>query len=171
MRRGVDTGISPFEPQREGVFPAPPPDSAGNARPSPRWGGPFGPARDRLIPALPWDAPSQNENCRNRGGQLDKTPCIRSGGAVCRSSGATMPLPWWSTAVAHMRRHIHHSAHLARDIGMFGLAGLTSTLWRLGLTTRSMSSRGMAPISGSSPMIIAPVKQRRFLKRISTGPL
>jgi len=51
MLRGVDTGINPFEPQREGVFPAPPPDSAGNARPSPRWGGPFGPARDRLIPA------------------------------------------------------------------------------------------------------------------------
>lgn len=29
---GVDTGINPFEPQREGVLPAPPPHSAGNAR-------------------------------------------------------------------------------------------------------------------------------------------
>ena len=51
LLRGVDTGISPFEPQREGVFPASPPDSAGNARPSLRWGGPFGPAQDRLISA------------------------------------------------------------------------------------------------------------------------
>ena len=51
MLCGVDTGISPFELQREGVFPAPPPDSAGNARPSLRWGGPFGSAQDRLIPA------------------------------------------------------------------------------------------------------------------------
>jgi len=52
MACDIVAGISPFEPQREGVFPARMPDSAGNARPSPRWGGPFGPAQDRLIPAL-----------------------------------------------------------------------------------------------------------------------
>ena len=59
---------------------------------------------------------------------------------------------------------------LARDEGTLGLAGFTATSRVIGLTIRSMSSIGIAPSRTSSPMTIAPTKQRRLPKRTSTGP-
>ena len=76
----------------------------------------------------------------------------------------------WAGAEDGEALHVITRPYLASDMGTLGLAGLTSTSCRAGRTTRSMSSMGMAPMSGSSSMIMAPVKQRRFLKRISTGP-
>jgi hypothetical protein len=53
---------------------------------------------------------------------------------------------------------------------IFGLSGLTLISLVQGITTRSMSSIGMAPRSAWSPMTNAPAKPTRFWKRNSTGP-
>ncbi len=58
-------------------------------------------------------------------------------------------------------------SHFASGPGMFGLSGLTSMVWPLRTTTRSVSSIGIDPSNGSSPITIAPVKQRRFLNPTS----
>lgn len=61
-------------------------------------------------------------------------------------------------------------AHFTTVKAMFGLLGLTSTVLVIGMTTRSMSSIGIAPRSTWSPRTRAPAKPTRFLNRNSTGP-
>ena len=53
--------------------------------------------------------------------------------------------------------------YLAMDDAMFGVSGLTMTSLVFGTTTRSMSSIGIAPRMGVSPMTRAPLKPIRFL--------
>jgi len=90
----VDAGISPFELQREGVFPAAPSDSAGNTRPSLRSGG--------LIPVStlghdPGSEPrngnafSQNDNCWSPVEYLDHRHIHQERPSVCANLNTSRP--------------------------------------------------------------------------------
>ena len=61
-------------------------------------------------------------------------------------------------------------SYLALAATKFGLSGLMSICRRCGISTRSMSSIGIAPSNTSSPITTAPTYATRFLKCVSIGP-